>query len=295
MFLHLKQEKEKIYIYKIHQLQVPKWFENQGNTSNWEVNIVWHSYSVNSVAGLDYWEVSMFSCFLHLQAAACEDMRLGQFSGHTCKASYVRTVTGQRIIFCLVCLSQTLCWPFTLKLKPLFVFWLGFLLCCCILWSSSFRLHAGFWLGWTDPGSLERLRLHARKCWALRRLSLLYIVEAHFLHGLLFLERVPSLGQSQLPHHHHLFGVVVAAPVLWWGCGPGVLATSADCVLVASLPSYVQPLTAVLANTDEPGGRVPLHVLQPHPFRQRHLHGVAAGAVGFPVSVVAPCRLVSSR
>lgn len=68
-----------------------------------------------------------------------------------------------------------------------------------------------------------------------------------------------------------------------------VLAASANQVLVASLPTYIQPLTAMLADTDEPGGGVPLHVLQPLALRQRHLHGVAAGAIGLPISMVPAC------
>lgn len=70
---------------------------------------------------------------------------------------------------------------------------------------------------------------------------------------------------------------------------------AASTVLVTSLPSYVQTLTAVLTNTDEPGGGVPLHVFQSLSLRQRHLHGVATGAVGLPVSMVTPCRLVSCQ
>lgn len=71
------------------------------------------------------------------------------------------------------------------------------------------------------------------------------------------------------------------------------LAAPARRVLLAPL-SDEQPLTTVLAHAHEPGGGgVFPQVLQHLPFGQRHLHGVAAGAVGLPLRVVAP-RLIAA-
>ncbi|TNN77069.1 hypothetical protein EYF80_012707 [Liparis tanakae] len=162
---------------------------------------------------------------------------------------------------------------------------------------SDSRAHAciGLRLGRGHPGRLESFLLRDGKRRARRRILLLQIIETHFLNGLLFLEGVPPLRQRQLPHHHHLFGVVVAPAVLRRGGSAVMLAASAGRVLVASLPPDVQTLTAVLPDADEPGGGVPLQVLQPLPFGQRHLHGVATGAVGLPISVVTPRHLVSRQ
>lgn len=166
------------------------------------------------------------------------------------------------------------------------------MLSSCTLWSSSLRLFSRLRRGGADPGRLESLGHRHGECRALRHLSLLDVVEAHLLHRFLFLEGVSSLRQSQFPHYYHLFGVIVAAAVLRWGGGAVVLAASTCYILLASL-SYVQPLTTVLADAYEPGGGVFPQVFQQFSFGQRHLHGVAASAIGLALCMVAP-RLISA-
>lgn len=237
-------------------------------------------------------------CYFLSQKVAYKTLGLGHsFVDTHARPSNLNTVAGRRFIFNLECLISGRClltlYLSITNLKPFFLFRLGFLLFCCTLWSPSVRFQTGFWLGWINPGCLENLGLCDRKCRAWCCLSLIQVVKTDFLYSLLFLEGVSPLWQSQLPHHHHLLGVVVAAAVLWRGAGAVKIVTSSSCIPVASLPSYVQPLPAMFSDTDKPSGGVPLHILQPLLLRQRYLHGVSACAVGFLVSMVTTCRLLS--
>lgn len=175
------------------------------------------------------------------------------------------------------------------KLKPFF----AFRFCLLLSGSTSSQPPSRLWLGGVDSGNLKGLWLGEGELWT-GRLFFLLQVKVQLLHSLLLLEGVPALRQGQLSHH--LFWMVAVCRVLRWTGGKMVAAAPACCVLLVFLRPHEQPLATVLSNTDEPRSGISLFILKPLPFRQRHLHSVAAGVVSFLVSMVtSQPRLVPSQ